>query len=69
MSDIILYKKREDCCGCGACSHVCPKAAITMAEDEYGFLYPDIDYDKCIKCGLCQGICGFNIQVTKNDQK
>ena len=27
------YNSKEECCGCGACSSVCPKSAITMQED------------------------------------
>ena len=40
---ITLYNSKEECCGCGACSSVCPKSAITMQEDEYGFIYPMVD--------------------------
>ena len=39
----MLFKKREDCCGCTACYAICPKDAITMIEDEEGFEYPQID--------------------------
>ena len=28
-----------------------------MTETEEGFLYPKIDDDKCIKCGLCEKVC------------
>lgn len=45
------------CCGCCACQNICPKDAISMVDDEVGFLYPVIDEKKCIKCGLCDKIC------------
>ena len=45
MSEIILYKDKKDCCGCGACMNICPKSAIQMQEDEYGFIYPVIQQD------------------------
>lgn len=53
MSNIILFNDKKECCGCGACMNVCPKNAITMQEDEFGFVYPIIDNDKCIECGAC----------------
>ncbi len=48
---------REICSGCGACYAKCPTNAITMVPDELGFLYPEIERDKCINCGLCRKIC------------
>lgn len=65
--DIVLFKKKEDCCGCGACLNICPKDAITMKEDEYGFLYPYINIEKCIKCKLCKKVCYFQNEDVKNE--
>ena len=56
---IELFRGKQDCCGCGACEQACPKNAIRMTEDEYGFCYPVIDEDKCIQCGKCQRVCAF----------
>ena len=56
---IELYSKKEQCCGCTACMNICPKKAIKMVQDEEGFLYPQIDKEKCIECGLCKKICAF----------
>ena len=53
----VLYKRKEECCGCSACFVICPKEAIYMVEDEEGFEYPLIDKAKCIKCGSCIKIC------------
>ena len=47
----------EECCGCRACENRCPVKAITMLEDEKGFLRPSIDENKCINCGLCKKVC------------
>ena len=47
----------EKCYGCQGCRNICPKDAISMQEDEYGYKYPLVDYDKCIKCGLCLKVC------------
>ncbi len=45
------------CCGCAACSAICPVGAITMQEDKRGFMIPVIDESVCIECGACQKIC------------
>ena len=52
-------KTKENCCGCSACVDVCPVSAISMTEDEEGFLYQHIDSEKCIDCGKCEKACGF----------
>lgn len=54
---MVLFEEKKDCCGCGACAVVCPKAAISMKEDEQGFIYPYIDSNKCIECGACEKVC------------
>ncbi len=53
----VLYEKKSLCCGCTACYAVCPKSAIIMREDSEGFLYPEIDKTKCVKCYQCLSIC------------
>ncbi len=50
----------NDCTGCSACANACPVHAITMQKNDEGFLYPQIDEKKCIKCGLCQRTCPMN---------
>jgi len=49
--------KKSECCGCGACSNICPRMCIDMQEDSEGFLYPKVDANVCIDCGLCQKVC------------
>jgi coenzyme F420-reducing hydrogenase beta subunit len=56
---IELVKEKQNCCGCSACMCICPKLAISMIPDEEGFLYPTINVDLCIECGLCQKVCSF----------
>ena len=36
--NIILFDKKSECCGCGACMNKCSKGAIQMLEDEEGFV-------------------------------
>lgn len=45
------------CTGCAACANLCPKEAIVMRENGEGFLYPEIDEDKCVHCGICYQRC------------
>lgn len=54
---MIKINKKEDCCGCSACAQRCPKQCITMQADGEGFLYPIVDIENCIDCGLCEKVC------------
>lgn len=51
-----FWLEKKNCTGCGMCSNICPKSAITMRPDKCGFLYPEI-LDSCIDCGLCEKYC------------
>lgn len=55
MSTLPVTKDR--CCGCTACVAICPKHALSMREDDEGFLSPVLDEDVCIACGLCKKVC------------
>ena len=57
---IHIVDKRQ-CCGCAACVQKCPKHCISLYEDEEGFLYPRIDTNNCIDCGLCEKVWGQRI--------
>lgn len=47
----------QNCCGCSACASKCPTSAIDMRYDEEGFLYPQINSDRCVNCGICTKVC------------
>ena len=54
---MIIYTKKEDCCGCGACVVSCSQNAIFMKQDKEGFLYPKINQSLCKNCNKCQTVC------------
>lgn len=54
---MIEIKNKNNCCGCFACSSVCPKQCIQMVEDEEGFIYPEVNKDICVDCHLCEKVC------------
>lgn len=55
----------EQCTGCGACFNVCGQSAIMMIPDVLGFLYPKVNANKCVDCGLCVRCCPNNKPVEK----
>ena len=50
----------KDCTACYACENICAKNAITFKQNEYGVLYPIINYRICIDCKLCVKVCPNN---------
>lgn len=59
MGNNSLYEDVTKCCGCGACATECPVSAIEMIEDACGYIYPEIDSEKCIECGKCRRVCMY----------
>ena len=54
---MIHISEKKNCCGCSACVQRCPKQCISLTEDEEGFLYPSVNEESCVECGLCEKIC------------
>lgn len=54
---MIHILNKQDCCGCAACVQRCPKQCIRLVEDAEGFLYPEVNIETCIDCGLCEKVC------------
>lgn len=63
----IKITDKKDCTGCRACEQICPVNAITMKEDDEGFIVPTVDLEKCINCGLCKKTCGQIDRFYNND--
>lgn len=59
MNKKVVPFAKNECCGCTVCYDVCPVSAISLKIDNEGFVYPDVDDNKCIKCGLCSKVCAF----------
>lgn len=62
---MICITDKKNCCGCTACVQRCPKQCIRLEEDTEGFLYPKVDEETCIKCGLCEKVCPILNQADK----
>lgn len=62
---MIHITNKKNCCGCSACVQRCPKQCIRLEEDTEGFLYPQVDEETCIKCGLCEKVCPILNQADK----
>lgn len=58
--------KNTYCSGCSACASICKRSAITMVEDENGFIKPSIDKTLCNDCSLCLKVCPI-INFAKKD--
>lgn len=61
--------EKKDCTGCKMCADICPVQAIEYTVDNEGFWYPTVDYDKCIRCGLCTDRCPSLNQNKVKQQK
>ncbi|KZX11062.1 polysaccharide pyruvyl transferase family protein [Methanobrevibacter curvatus] len=57
------------CYGCYACKESCPQKAISMIENDEGFVYPKINNDICNNCNICRKICIFKNENLLNEFK
>lgn len=57
------FEEKKECCGCTACSSICPQECIRMTEDEEGFLYPVVERNRCIGCHLCEKVCPIKKEI------
>ncbi|MHA1149739.1 MAG: 4Fe-4S binding protein [Promethearchaeota archaeon] len=72
-SELIL--DRNKCVGCGTCSRVCPKEAISRGPVGAARRFPNAtdiipevyDPKKCVFCGTCVVMCPFSALTLKKD--
>lgn len=58
----------KDCYGCFACQNICPNNAIFFEYNNDGFLYPQINIEKCTNCGLCKNVCPSLVNNFNNNK-
>ncbi len=68
MNKYFMEKEVKDCCGCRACEQICPVKCINIKKNEEGFLYPDINLEKCVQCGMCSKVCPMENEY-KNEEE
>lgn len=67
---MIKFDFDKFCYGCTACASICPVSAITLEQNNEGFIVPKVNEDKCIQCNACERICIFlNPLKSKKDLK
>ena len=64
---MIKITDMSKCSACHACAMACPKGCISMVADSNGFLYPSVDTDLCIDCGMCNKACYLEHMPTKKN--
>ncbi len=47
---------KDKCVSCGACTHECPRDAISV----FRGCYAVVDKSRCIGCGKCEKVCPAN---------
>lgn len=62
-----VLEDMSKCYGCHACYNICPVNAISMQENEEGFLMPVINTAMCVQCGKCREVCPVLNTNYKND--
>jgi coenzyme F420 hydrogenase subunit beta len=56
VESIDAVVENKACCGCGACSVICPQSCIKIVYGER-YNYAQVDARQCIKCGKCLEVC------------
>ena len=49
-----IHRDEDRCFQCGACTGICPTAALSIKRPEMAIIF---DAEKCSGCGLCVTVC------------
>lgn len=66
---MINIMDEKDCCGCGACSEICPKGCISMELGTLGHMFPVVEQNNCIGCGKCEKVCPMLMPLDTSERK
>jgi len=61
----IIRRDDDKCFECGACTGICPTAALHIHRPDMAVLF---DPDKCTGCGLCVAVCPVRAMEVSLDQ-
>lgn len=64
MDNISQVLDNKMCCGCGACYSICKADCIKFINGK-DINYPEIDLDKCYKCGMCLEVCPGKLRIDR----
>jgi L-aspartate semialdehyde sulfurtransferase ferredoxin len=51
-----VWREEELCVHCGACTGLCPTAALSISPTDKKIVF---DVQKCVACGMCGLVCPF----------
>lgn len=66
---MIQVENEKDCCGCAACAAACPKQCIKMEQGTLGHLFPKVNAELCVDCGICQKMCPMQKELPQVEQQ
>ena len=70
MKTVAVTVPAKMCAGCSACVGICPKGAVSLVPDEWGYYRRAVNEALCVDCGLCTKVCpALQLPETGNSLK